>query len=184
MRYFLISLTALLFSLAVQAQVYVWTNEDGVRVYGDEPPADSKKADLPQIQPLKHIKDPDAEKKKNKEKQEKASGEFTNYTLVEIVSPEEDYMLTSGAAGTLTVRIALKPELQPGHSVTLLLDGQPVPSTGGTNKVQQSLQFELNNLERGSHLLQAFIKHRGKLYASSAKRRFYVKRPSILNKAR
>ena len=175
MKYLL--LLILVLPVSVFAQVYTWVNEQGVRVYGDEPPANADKAVLPQLQKLKMPKT--VSKKEEEEKLEQADTEtkFKGYRTLEIISPKEDHMITSGYAGKTSIQLHIQPELQPKHEVTLLLNGQPV-------KTGAQLQFQLDNLNRGSHLLQVHIKHQGKLLISSPKRRIHVQRPSILNRPR
>jgi len=169
-------ITILLFLLAPifsYAQVYTWINEQGVRVYGDEPPAHASKAELPSIQ---EVKMPKVVQKPEIEEEIPDDG-FKGYTLLEIISPKEDHMITAESAGNTTIQLHIRPELQPKHEVSILLDGRVVAT-------KAQLYFELTNLNRGSHLLQAHIKENGKLLISSPKRRIHVQRPSILNRAR
>ena len=163
----------LLTPFIASAQVYTWVNEQGVRVYGDEPPAHASKANLPELQ---QVQMPKMVQKKEESKEDEVDG-FKGYRLLEIISPKEDHMITAGHAGKATIQVHIQPELQPKHEVTLLLDGQPV-------KTGSQLQFQLDNLVRGSHLLQVHIKDQGKLLISSPKRRIHVQRPSILNRPR
>ena len=162
-----------LLPLTSLAQVYTWINEQGVRVYGDEPPANADKADLPALQ---EVKMPKMVQKQEKPQEEELDG-FKGYRLLEIISPKEDHMITSGYTGKATIQLHIHPELQPKHELTLLLNCQPV-------KTGAQLQFQLDNLNRGSHLLQVLIKDQGKLLISSPKRRIHVQRPSILNRPR
>lgn len=155
------------------AKVYTWINEQGVRVYGDEPPAHANKVELPDLQEMKM---PKVVQKKEKEEEAAAEG-FKGYEAFEIISPKEDHMITAEAAGNATIQLHIHPELQPKHEISLLLNGRIV-------ETKAALYFELNNLNRGSHLLQAQIKHNGKLIISSPKRRIHVQRPSILNRSR
>ena len=157
-----------------QAEVYTWINEDGVRVYGDEPPASAKKADLPAIQSIP--KEVFSKENQAKDKNEE-DDEFTGYKSFKIISPKSDHTIQPGAAGSLSVELALRPALEPGHEVTLFLDGKPVSSGA-------QMHFQLTDLERGSHLVHAHIKHEGTLLISTSKRRFNVQRPSILKRNR
>lgn len=148
------------------AQVYTWVNEQGVRVYSDEqPPAHAKTADLAPIIPLAPVKSP----LKNTDLATMNPG-FSGYTYFAIVSPSEDSVITPGSAGGLSVQLAIQPQLQPEDQVTLFLDGQPVETSA-------SLSFNLNNLDRGSHLLYAEVKHQGKRLIQTSKRRIHVQRP-------
>ncbi|MFY0639624.1 MAG: DUF4124 domain-containing protein [Bermanella sp.] len=166
-------LLTLLLSFISHAQVYTWINEQGIRVYGDEPPGHASKAELPQLQ---EVKMPKAVQKQEEQGAESDPG-FTGYRLLEIVSPKEDHMITTGYAGSTNIQLHIQPALQPKHEVTLLLNGLTI-QTGA------QLEFKLENLNRGTHLIQVMIKHQGKLLISSSKRRIYVQRPSILNRPR
>ncbi len=168
----LFALLILFFSLPSNAEVYTWINENGTRVYGDEPPANAQIADLPKIQKLKPLKLPTSEKNPLKNK----AHEFEGYSQLNITSPKQEAMIVAGSTGKTTVQLQIKPALQALHEVTLLLDGKPVQRGA-------QLQFELESLNRGAHLLQVQVKHHGKLLISSPKRRIHVQRPSILNRS-
>ncbi len=167
------SLLLMLFISSVSnAEVYTWINEDGTREYGDEPPGGAKKAKLPVIQKLKPLKMPKIEKKNLKE----PADQFKGYSQLNIVSPKQEAIITAGSAGNLTVQLQISPPLEALHEVILLVDG--IPSQRGPQ-----LQFQLENINRGSHLLQVQVKYQGKLLISSPKRRIHVQRPSILNRS-
>lgn len=156
------------------AQVYTWVNEHGVTEYGDEPPANAQKAELPTLQTIsnKKLTKPKADSKKAVEPSELG---FTGYNLLQITSPKEDAIITAGQAGKTAIQLHIQPPLQANHEVTLYLNGKPVAQG-------PSLYFDLENIFRGSHLIQAKIKHQGKLLISSPKRRIHVQRASILNR--
>lgn len=156
------------------AEVYTWINADGVREYGDEPPKDAQKADLPKIQSLpKEV----FAKQKEADKSKSSEAEFSGYRKLAILTPKQDTSILSGSAGTLQVELTLEPSLQAGHEVTLFLNGKSIAQGA-------QLHFSLNNLDRGSHMIHAHVKHQGVLLVSSPKRRFHVQRPSILNRSR
>ncbi len=165
-------LLTLLIANVTSAEVYTWINEDGTREYGDEPPGGAKKAKLPVIQKLKPLKMPKLEKKNLKE----SVGQFQGYSQLNIVSPKQEAIITAGSAGNLTVQLQISPALEALHEVILLVDG--IPTQRGPQ-----LQFQLENINRGSHLLQVQVKYQGKLLISSPKRRIHVQRPSILNRS-
>lgn len=165
---------------SVQAQVYTWINEEGVRVYGDKPPQQAEEAALPKLQEFSTPKKAEQKTKAGNNEQSQSDDEQTasfNYRSLKIITPKEDEMITSGAAGNVTIQLHVEPNLRPGHEITLIHNSKPV-------KTEASLQFQLENLRRGSHLLKAEIKHQGTRLISSPKRRIHVQRPSILNRAR
>jgi len=167
--------TSLLFvGLSATAEVYTWINEHGVKVYGDKPPSNAQKVELPVLQTVPTLA-PDI-KKETKEDTAEPEG-FTGYNYFAVVTPKQDEMVTWEDQGTLSVQLHLKPGLQPGHEVTLLVDGKAVAT-------EASLSFTIDQLERGAHLIHARIKHQGSVLITTNKRRIHVQRPSILSRPR
>ena len=169
-----LSLMLFIITFSVQAEVYTWINENGVRVYGDEPPEHAQKAKLPAIQSLPEVKAPESDKPVNTESKDDG---FSGYRQFAVMNPKEEQIINFGEAGNVTVQLQVQPSLQIGHEVTLFLNGKPVQTNA-------SLQFELKELSRGSYLIQAQIKHQGRILISTPKRRIHVQRPSILNRPR
>jgi len=177
MKRFISTIIIVLAFTAAHAQVYTWINEEGVRVYGDEPPQQADQATLPELQ---GYSSPQPQSQPNQDEQDENLAEQEaafRYKKIIIISPKEDDMITAGSAGDTTVMVHVEPGLRPGHEITLLHNGKPVQTAA-------SLQFEMNNLNRGSHLIHVEIKHQGTRLISSPKRRFHVQRPSILNRNR
>ncbi len=174
---------ALMLSAIAKAEVYTWINADGVRVYGDEPPAAAKreKVSLPPIQDLPEqkwqLKDQDADTAQADSSGDEEAPEFTGYRSFKLASPRANETITSGAAGTINVQFTLEPPLQPGHEVVLLLNNKPIETSN-------SLSFSVQNLDRGAHLLHGQVKNQGSILKSTGKRRIHVQRPSILKRSR
>lgn len=166
----LCSLTCLSF-----AEVFTWVNKEGVREYGDEPPKNAQKAKLPALQSMS--KEAFSRTGSTEKEAEKALEDSQGYDKLMIVNPKQNHTIETGAAGHLQIELAVEPNLKPGHEITLFLNGKPVKSAS-------QLQFSLENLDRGSHLIHAHIKHQGTLLISTTKRRFHVQRPSIRNRSR
>ncbi len=157
------------------SEVFTWINKEGIREYGDEPPKNATKAELPAIQSM--TKEAFSRTKPSSDSPTKAEMDFPGYDRLLIVSPKQNHTIQSGSAGYLQVELALTPSLEPGHEITLFLNGKPV-------KTASQLQFTLDNLNRGSYLVHAHIKHQGTLLINTEKRRFHVQRPSIRNRSR
>ncbi|MFT5211938.1 MAG: hypothetical protein ACI9CE_003679 [Flavobacterium sp.] len=83
-----------------------------------------------------------------------------------ITSPKIDEAIRSNN-GALTVSFTVKPPLQSGHSVQLILDGNLEQST------QDSTRFELDNVDRGTHSILLNI--------VDEKTRTVIKSSSIIN---
>jgi hypothetical protein len=78
-------------------------------------------------------------------------------------------------SGEMTVQVAVSPDLVPGDSVELLVDGDPAgpPTT--------TLEFPLSAMARGEHVLQArIIDTTGNVGSVSAPTTFYVWAASLL----
>ena len=73
-----------------------------------------------------------------------------SYTDAVIVSPANDTAVRNNA-GNLTVRGQVSPKLASGHRVQLLLDGVPQGAP------RRTLEFSLENIDRGTHHLQVRI---------------------------
>lgn len=72
-----------------------------------------------------------------------------NYESVSITSPAHDSTVRSNE-GNLDFSISIKPGLQGGHSLILLMDGKKV-GEGSTGN------FQLTNVDRGSHSFTAQV---------------------------
>ena len=97
------------------------------------------------------------------------------YQTLEISTPRNDDTLRDNN-GNVTVALQLEPPLQPqfGHSLVLLMDGRPVEAPG------LKTNFELSNVDRGSHTLQAFVLDAiGKTLFASAKSTFHLQRAIV-----
>jgi hypothetical protein len=178
MHYKHIVISFLLICSFSNAEVYTWINKDGGREYGDEPPANAQKADLPTLHTVSDqqvTKPPTSAVNTPDQTPKNTVPEFIGYNLLKILYPKEDDMIVASQAGTASIQLHISPPLQPGHEITLLLDGKKVAAG-------PQLSFEVKNIFRGSHLLQARIKDKGRLLISSPKRRIHVQRPSILNR--
>ncbi len=171
MKLLLCLLTLISFNAA--SQVYTWINEEGTRMYGDEAPAHAKKATLPKIQTLRPLKMPAP---KNITDSANAKPVFPGYRQLTIISPRAEHTITAGKTGSVSIQLQIYPELQTNHDIRILLNGKAMMKG-------PQLQFELNGIERGSHLIQAQIRHKGKLLITSPKRRIHVQRSSIFNRS-
>ena len=75
---------------------------------------------------------------------------FDGYESMRFAAPEDQGTVRSNE-GEVSVGIALRPDLQPGHLVQLQLDGQPVSGRF------DSLGIRLSGVDRGTHRLNASV---------------------------
>src|SRR5690606_33131205 len=93
---------------------------------------------------------------------------------LEIVSPGNDESVVN-TGGVVSVRIQHEPALQQGHSVHLYLDGRLVEGFAAN-----TLQYELNEVPRGTHTLVAVRNdRRGSRVKESPPVTFHVRQQSV-----
>ena len=100
------------------------------------------------------------------------------YRSLQITQPLNDDALRDNE-GNVGVALQLVPPLQPqfGHSLVLLMDGRPVEAPG------LKTSFELRNVDRGSHTLQAFVLDAvGKTVFQSGTTTFHLQRQIVRRK--
>ena len=100
------------------------------------------------------------------------------YQALQITQPLNDEALRDNE-GNVSVALQLVPPLQPqfGHSLVLLMDGRPVEAPG------LKTSFELQNVDRGSHTLQAFVLDAvGKTVFQSGTTTFHLQRQFVRRK--
>jgi len=129
----------------LHAEIYVWTDENGNKVFGDEPKK-SDQAKPVELEPLTVLQFP-----KGTGNVVDSTPSTTNpYTAFAIISPTEDETIRDNA-GSLSVSLSIEPSLVEGHKIQLYIDGSPYQSA------QASLSFNLANLDRGTHSVSASV---------------------------
>ena len=165
-------ITAILLVLAAPmaaAQVYKVVDKDGKVTYTDKPPASNADAPmtLPPLntQPGMQLPPP---------REEAQPPEAAGYRRVAILQPPPGLTIPPGQLD-LVVQVDLEPGLQPGHLVSILLDGNPVGRPAAATTVR------IDNLVRGAHQIEAIIlDDRGRRITASAPVEFFVQRTSRL----
>jgi len=162
-------LMALLVSAAAIADVYKWTDEDGVVHYSDQP---HPGAELIQISGTNTFSAPAPRSRASRDDDEAAeSTEFKGYDTFTISSPAAEETLWN-IEGVLNVSLSVTPALQPGHQVRVYFDGNPLPVSG--------LSFQIEEVYRGVHNLQAeILDGTGQLMIRTQPNRFYVQQNSV-----
>ncbi|MEE8264011.1 MAG: DUF4124 domain-containing protein [Gammaproteobacteria bacterium] len=137
-------------SFSVSAVVYRWVDENGHVVYSDRPhpgaqaleKEEVQTVDVPPVEPITP---------RSETKESPKSG-FAGYKRVAVVSPQNDEPVRENA-GNVTVSVTLEPGLQNklGHKLALFVDGTQISEPG------TATQFQLNNMNRGTHTLEAKV---------------------------
>ncbi|MEE8514744.1 MAG: DUF4124 domain-containing protein [Gammaproteobacteria bacterium] len=137
-------------SFSVSAVVYRWVDENGHVVYSDRPQPGAQVLEEKDVQtvdapPVELIR-PKSDAKTS------AKNGFAGYKRVAVMSPQNDEPVRENA-GNVTVSVTLEPGLQTklGHKLALFVDGAQISEPG------TATQFQLNNMNRGAHTLEAKV---------------------------
>lgn len=137
----------LLFSLASfssHAEIYVWTDEHGNKVFGDEPQK-SDQAKPVELAPITILNFPKHDLTTTDNSQPLPSN---TYSAFSINSPSNDETIRDNT-GSISVSLSSEPTLAEGDKVQIFLNGSAYQSP------QASMSFTLENIDRGTHTLSA-----------------------------
>lgn len=163
---------ALALALPAGAQIYKYTDAKGNTVFTNQPPEGGRAqpVELPPTNTVESQKPASAPEKA----QEDPEG---RYTVLQLVNLPTDEALRSNN-GSFTVSVALEPRLRPGHSLRLLMDGQPY---GQPTNIPY---FQITEAARGEHTLVAEVIAQGRSLQQSAPVTVTVQRISVNSPAR
>lgn len=182
-----LAIAALIFYLpvAAPATIYKSIGPDGQVIYSDQPQPGAKEIELPPEVPpsppsvIAPEPTPTMGKTPGKVRETPTLTEkppVTGYNKLAIIKPENDEAVRANN-GVVDVDLALEPALdtKAGHQIAVTLDGKELPD------IPASTQFQLNNVDRGTHSLQAqIIDAEGKVLARSNTVTFHLQRISAL----
>ena len=131
--------------IAAEDKIYRSRDANGNVIFSDKAKETADEIDIPE---LIIYKAPKITHKLSPPKEQDA--DKFSYHAITIISPRVDEAIRSNN-GALTVSFTVKPPLQSGHSVQLILDGNLEQST------QTTTSFELDNVDRGTHSIQLNI---------------------------
>lgn len=132
---------------AAQQGIYKSRDAEGNVIFTDQAPDEGAEAvKLPRTNTMQEIAAPPPAAAPAADTEQAA---FGGYDTLAISSPGDGDSVTN-PGGSVEVSIALSPELQPGHSLRLLLDGAPagLPQMGS---------MTLEGLSQGTHSLQVQV---------------------------
>lgn len=170
---FLVALPVLAVA-ASAAEIYRWVDENGVIHYSDQPHPGAEEIELSEAPtaPSGAFDRSQRTLPTNGDGEQERPAAF-DYESLAIVQPAPEETLWN-IGGQLTVRLSLQPVLRPGDRVRVYYDGE--------RREVQGLQFELQEVWRGTHNLQAeVVSEAGELMIRSEPVRFYVQQTSIIN---
>ncbi len=169
MRYFLL-LLSLTFCVGVMAQdkVYKRVNPDGSVEYSDQPIQGGEIMNVPKGSTFTMPETPTS----TTAPASPAEKPGINYESLDITQPENDKAIRSNN-GTLTALARVTPALAPDHRYRWKMDGEVVQDVN-------SPELRLNNVNRGSHTLQAeIVDAGGKVIIASESITFHMMRVRI-----
>lgn len=159
---------------AAVAEIYKYVDKDGVIRYTDTPPSeDAKPVDLPPLQTYSNdgAVPYDSE---NEDPDSVLQLQSAGYSRLELTSPAPEQVFNQ-AEPQVIVSVQLEPDLEEGHRMVFLLDGEPVPAPAGRTSLT------LGNLDRGTHSLQAQVMDsRDSVQIQSETISFHLHQPSQL----
>lgn len=155
----------------VTAALYRWVDEQGNVVLSDRPPPPGVQGhEIEALEPL-NIVSPPPESSRTEYPEQIRGEETAPYDRIYFVSPQDDEAVRAND-GNVTIVVGVEPglSLHPGHVIVLSLDGREVARGDDT-------EIRLENLDRGTHELQAEIRNRSdKVLETSSPIRFHVLR--------
>jgi hypothetical protein len=151
-------------ALPASAEIYRYTDARGNPVYTNQPPQGVASESV-QLGPTNTVAAPAPAAPQPAPDAETVR----RYSRLEITGVPNDETLRANA-GTFTVEVSLEPGLRGSDLLQLLLDGQPLGAPG------QQTHFQLDQVDRGTHSLQAVILRDGEPLQSSASVTFTVQR--------
>ena len=173
-QFSLVLALALVCQSAVGADVYRWKNAEGNLTFSDTPRDGAEKIEIGDVMTIP------AHRATQTLSSVKEKPKAVKYNSVAISSPANDHTYRNNEALTVPVSVSVSPPLQIrfGHNLQLLVNGQSSGEPG------RSLNFSLDEVERGEHRLQAVVLGPdGTAIERSPVSKFFVHKPSIANRA-
>ncbi|MGQ3889536.1 DUF4124 domain-containing protein [Legionella sp. CNM-1927-20] len=175
----IISIFSLLLVNPLCAEIYKWTDSQGVVHFSDEPHPGAEKVVLPPTQTAP----PSSTNTPTPTNTPTTPASTTNtvnsdsltqpdYTVT-ITQPQNDATIRNNQ-GYVSVAVNVEPEIQKGVMLQLIFDNQPL------GEPQASKNFILNNINRGAHTLAVqLIGANGDVLSTSDVVTFYMHRPRV-----
>ncbi|MGF1836005.1 DUF4124 domain-containing protein [Photobacterium sanguinicancri] len=171
-------------SIQAHANIYTWTDENGIVHFSDQPHA---KADIFPIDVAPVSKPPKQPTNKNSATSAQGNNGDSRHLLfdtelpkhakpssIQIMSPLHEQTIRNNE-GIITLSAVANRTMDKGHTAKLYLDGKAY------GKSQTRLDWRLVDIDRGSHQLQVKLLKYGKVIASSEKITVFLHRASRLH---
>lgn len=160
-------------ALPATAQIYKYTDSNGNTVFTNQPP-EGQATESVELAPTNTVppQEPVVTEQPNEQQ-----GNLQPYSQLALTNiPNEEALRANN--GTFSVDVDIQPRLQPGHSLRLLLDGQPYGSPSNVPRLQ------VTNVDRGEHTLAVEVLSGQTQIQQSASITLTVQRVSLNSPAR
>lgn len=161
-------LVSLAVAPATAQRIYRYTDADGNVVFTDSPPKQgATEVTLPPVNTYTSPTRPLDLDTGSRDQPHPGYQEFS------VASPKSGEVIRDNA-GNVSVKLRLRPRLQPGDTIDFVVDGQSLASGKSTSAL-------LTSMDRGSHTIEAIIRDRdGKVVAQTGSVHFDVLRRTRL----
>jgi hypothetical protein len=154
------------------AEIYKWTDANGVVHFSDKPHPGAAQITLPPVQSFSTPPVPVEAAPTFQENQEAAVASNENYTIT--TKEPEDLATIRNTQGYIPVSFVVEPELKNGDQIQLLLDGKPM------GEPQASTVFALRNIDRGTHTIEAqILNNAGEVVSTSEEITVFMQQPRV-----
>ncbi|MDZ7670250.1 MAG: DUF4124 domain-containing protein [Gammaproteobacteria bacterium] len=163
-------------------RIYKTVDEDGNVVFTDVPPRPEQRGETVDLNSGNSFTPPEREndgisleawrgdEPAGPEDEEET---VTRYNSLQVASPQNDAAVRDNA-GNVSITATVDPDLQPGHTLQLFLDGE-LQQSGGTTT------FQLSNVDRGTHEVQLrIVGPGGEILMTSPGSVFHLQRRSVI----
>lgn len=168
-----------LYATSLSAQVYSWTDENGNRVFSDQPHPDADSIDLGPVNIIEPPPPSAMEWQTDRDRpSSSAQQQQTGYKRLAITSPANDQAVRAND-GSLSLTVETDPPLSGNHLLRAEVGGapagDPVPGNGNV-----SHQLQLHELDRGSHAITVVVVNaRGEVIQRSKPLQVHIQRTSL-----
>lgn len=156
------------------AQIFKWTDSQGVVHFSDQPHPGAKQLNMPDTQsstpPASQSGSAPAQ---DEQKTEQASSGEDKYRKLVIIQPINDATIRNNQ-GYIVVVVEMEPDLAGGDKLQMIFDGTPL------GEPQSSTLFQLNGINRGTHTIAIqIIKPDGTTLLTSDVITIHLHRPRV-----
>jgi hypothetical protein len=155
------------------AQIFKWTDSQGVVHFSDQPHPGSKQLKIPDSQGFTPPASQSGGVSQDDQKTEQASSEESKYIKIAIIQPLNDATIRNNQ-GYIVVAVEMEPALAPGDNLQMIFDGAPL------GEPQPNTLFQLNGIYRGTHTMAVqILNSAGAILLTSESITIHMHRPRV-----